>query len=34
MSKELNVKNPKTVAFILMAGTFIGVFSETALNRH
>ncbi|MHA6250426.1 DHA2 family efflux MFS transporter permease subunit [Oceanobacillus sp. CAU 1775] len=33
MSKnELNVRNPKTVAFILMAGTFIGLFGETALN--
>lgn len=32
MSKELNVKNPKIVAFILMAGTFVGLFGETALN--
>lgn len=32
MNKELNVKNPKMIAFILMAGTFIGLFGETALN--
>src|SRR5690554_1018622 len=33
MSKNLlNVKNPKMIAFILMAGTFVGLFGETALN--
>lgn len=32
MSTELKVKNPKTVASILMASTFIGLFGETALN--
>ncbi len=28
----LQVKNPKAMAFILMLGTFIGLFGETALN--
>lgn len=32
MSKAVNVRNPKMIAFILMAGTFIGLFGETALN--
>lgn len=32
MSKNLNVRNPKMIAFILMAGAFIGLFGETALN--
>ena len=32
MSNEIQVKNPKTMAFILMLGAFIGLFGETALN--
>lgn len=32
MSTEIQVKNPKTMAFILMLGAFIGLFGETALN--
>ena len=31
-STPINVKNPKIMAFILMFGTFIGLFGETALN--
>ncbi len=32
MSTQIQVKNPKTMAFILMFGAFIGLFGETALN--
>ncbi|MEH7225291.1 DHA2 family efflux MFS transporter permease subunit [Bacillus sp. JJ1566] len=32
MNTHLQVKNPKEMAFILMLGTFIGLFGETALN--
>jgi MFS transporter, DHA2 family, lincomycin resistance protein len=32
MSTQIQVKNPKIMAFILMFGTFIGLFGETALN--
>lgn len=32
MESHLKVKNPKLMAFVLMAGAFIGLFSETALN--
>lgn len=32
MNKQLQVKNPKTMAFILMLGAFLGLFGETALN--
>lgn len=32
MNTQLHVKNPKTMAFILMLGAFIGLFGETALN--
>ena len=32
MSTQIQVKNPKTMAFILMLGAFIGLFGETALN--
>ncbi|AXI07766.1 MFS transporter [Oceanobacillus zhaokaii] len=32
MNKEIQVKNPKTMAFILMLGAFLGLFGETALN--
>ncbi len=32
MNKQIQVKNPKTMAFILMLGAFLGLFSETALN--
>lgn len=31
-TSEIQVKNPKTMAFILMLGAFIGLFGETALN--
>src|SRR6185312_14354296 len=29
---QIEVRNPKTMAFILMLGAFIGLFGETALN--
>ncbi|KGR79235.1 DHA2 family efflux MFS transporter permease subunit [Ureibacillus manganicus] len=32
MESHLKVRNPKLIAFVLMAGAFIGLFSETALN--
>jgi DHA2 family lincomycin resistance protein-like MFS transporter len=32
MKTQITVKNPKTMAFILMLGAFIGLFGETALN--
>jgi MFS transporter, DHA2 family, lincomycin resistance protein len=32
MSTQIQVKNPKTMAFILMLGAFAGLFGETALN--
>ncbi|MFC2947965.1 MDR family MFS transporter [Virgibacillus sediminis] len=32
MSTQFDVKNPKTMAFILMLGAFLGLFGETALN--
>lgn len=32
MIAEVQVKNPKTMALILMLGAFIGLFGETALN--
>lgn len=32
MKAEVQVKNPKTMALILMLGAFIGLFGETALN--
>ncbi|HEY2419999.1 MAG TPA: DHA2 family efflux MFS transporter permease subunit [Neobacillus sp.] len=32
MKSEIQVKNPKTMAFILMLGAFMGLFGETALN--
>lgn len=32
MESHLKVRNPKMMAFILMAAAFIGLFSETALN--
>lgn len=32
MNTQLQVKSPKIMAFILMFGTFIGLFGETALN--
>jgi MFS transporter, DHA2 family, lincomycin resistance protein len=32
MSTQIQVKNPKTMAFILMLGAFLGLFGETALN--
>ncbi|MEH7493202.1 DHA2 family efflux MFS transporter permease subunit [Neobacillus niacini] len=32
MSTQVQVKNPKTMAFILMLGAFAGLFGETALN--
>lgn len=32
MSAQIQVKHPKTMAFILMLGAFIGLFGETALN--
>ncbi|RDW16103.1 MFS transporter [Oceanobacillus arenosus] len=32
MNTEIQVKNPKTMAFILMLGAFLGLFGETALN--
>ncbi|MBM4761760.1 DHA2 family efflux MFS transporter permease subunit [Bacillus sp. B15-48] len=32
MSTQVKVKNPKTMAFILMLGAFLGLFGETALN--
>lgn len=32
MSTQIQVKSPKTMAFILMLGAFIGLFGETALN--
>ncbi|MCQ6277442.1 DHA2 family efflux MFS transporter permease subunit [Bacillus sp. V3B] len=32
MSIQIQVKNPKIMAFILMLGAFIGLFGETALN--
>ncbi|MCM3668655.1 DHA2 family efflux MFS transporter permease subunit [Mesobacillus maritimus] len=32
MNTQMQVKNPKTMAFILMLGAFIGLFGETALN--
>ncbi|ALC89386.1 multidrug MFS transporter [Bacillus sp. FJAT-18017] len=32
MSTQITVKNPKTMAFILMFGAFLGLFAETALN--
>ncbi len=32
MESHLKVRNPKLMAFVLMAGAFIGLFSETALN--
>jgi hypothetical protein len=31
MSTQIQVKNPKTMAFILMLGAFAGLFGETAL---
>lgn len=32
MNTQIQVKNPKAMAFILMLGAFIGLFGETALN--
>ncbi|WP_043932167.1 DHA2 family efflux MFS transporter permease subunit [Bacillus sp. EB01] len=32
MSTQIKVKNPQTMAFILMFGAFLGLFAETALN--
>ncbi|RLL42693.1 DHA2 family efflux MFS transporter permease subunit [Oceanobacillus piezotolerans] len=32
MNTQMKVKNPKTIAFILMFGAFLGLFGETALN--
>jgi MFS transporter, DHA2 family, lincomycin resistance protein len=32
MSKQIQVKDPKAMAFVLMLGAFIGLFGETALN--
>lgn len=32
MSTQIQVKSPKTMAFILMLGAFLGLFGETALN--
>ncbi|MEH7123833.1 DHA2 family efflux MFS transporter permease subunit [Bacillus sp. JJ1773] len=32
MNTQIQVKNPKTMALILMLGAFIGLFGETALN--
>ncbi|MEF2965711.1 DHA2 family efflux MFS transporter permease subunit [Paenibacillus sp. M1] len=32
MGTQLEAKNPKSMAFILMLGAFIGLFGETALN--
>ncbi|WP_249870052.1 DHA2 family efflux MFS transporter permease subunit [Oceanobacillus saliphilus] len=32
MKTHTQVKNPKTMAFILMLGSFLGLFAETALN--
>jgi MFS transporter, DHA2 family, lincomycin resistance protein len=32
MDTQFKVKNPKSMAFILMLGAFIGLFGETALN--
>ena len=32
METHLKVRSPKLMAFVLMAGAFIGLFSETALN--
>ena len=32
MSTQIQVKNPKIMAAILMLGAFIGLFGETALN--
>ncbi|WP_085992888.1 MDR family MFS transporter [Oceanobacillus senegalensis] len=32
MSKQIQVKYPRTMAFILMLGAFLGLFGETALN--
>lgn len=32
MKSHLQVENPKFMAFIMMAGAFLGLFSETALN--
>ncbi|WP_462411326.1 MDR family MFS transporter [Neobacillus sp. Marseille-QA0830] len=32
MGTQIQVRNPKTMAFILMLGAFIGLFGETALN--
>ncbi|MEK3936906.1 DHA2 family efflux MFS transporter permease subunit [Sporosarcina sp. FSL W7-1349] len=32
MGTQIQVKNPKTMTFILMLGAFIGLFGETALN--
>lgn len=32
MATQVNVKNPKMYAFVLMIGGFMGLFSETALN--
>lgn len=32
MKTQIQVKNPKSMAFILMLGAFVGLFGETALN--
>lgn len=32
MESHLQVKNPKLMAAVLMIGSFIGLFGETALN--
>jgi MFS transporter, DHA2 family, lincomycin resistance protein len=32
MSTQIKVKSPKTMAFVLMLGAFLGLFGETALN--
>src|SRR5699024_8853136 len=32
MNSNVEVKSPKTMAFILMLGAFLGLFGETALN--
>ncbi|OCA87681.1 multidrug MFS transporter [Bacillus sp. FJAT-27225] len=32
MSTQMKVRNPRTMAFILMFGAFLGLFAETALN--
>ncbi|GGP14919.1 MDR family MFS transporter [Oceanobacillus neutriphilus] len=32
MENHIQVKKPKTMAFVLIAGAFVGLFSETALN--